>query len=63
MKSYKNFTAYFYRSAKKHSPEIGPILETNNLSCYTKKQALLSAKTLAKEQDWRFLEIRESEDL
>ncbi len=50
-------TAYFYRFAR--MGEIGPQLETKTIIANSKTDAIKTAKNIANQENWRFLEIRE----
>jgi hypothetical protein len=58
MKQYKLF---FYR--KPNQTEIGPILQTEITAAKSKTAAVRIGKQIAKEREWRFLEVSEPEEL
>lgn len=53
----KNWIASYYR--KPTEEEIGPILVTQEISGKYKTAVIRHAKEIAKERDWRYLDIKE----
>lgn len=57
MKKLRKFIVWWYRAPVK--PEIGPQAVEELIETATKKRAVEYGKAIAKQNDWRFLEVRE----